>query len=170
MNLIDSAKIREPKIRVSPPTWVFALFWITFIAIFYAFSQAKIENVFFRYLLMAVCGLAMFGVLRNQIRGDYLVTLQASREGLYFQTDNANQYYFVPWKNVGNIEKAMFPVNRRGLRVEITGDLVPSIITSKDIGNVRTDGHRTFIYTIPQLHDRDRLIEQIESLRTSSSQ
>lgn len=165
MRLISAAKIDAPKIRVSPPAWVFVLFWVVFIAILYAFSKAQLANVFVKYLLIVVWGIVMLGVLRNQLKGNYGVTLQANRDGLYFQTSDANQYFYVPWENVGKIEKAVFPLNSRGLRIEITGDLVESIQNSKDIGNVRIENGHTFIYTIPQLRNRDRLIERFESFK-----
>ena len=168
MSLIAAAQISEPKLKVSPPAWVFVFVWAIFVAIFIFFYAAQPANPYVKYSLEAVWGLAMLGVVRNQLKGNYLVTLQANSAGLYFQTSDANQYFYVPWKNVGQIEKAIFPLISRGMRIEITGDSARSVANSDDVGNVRIEGGRTFVYTIPQLHHRDRLIKQLESFRSCS--
>ncbi|MBI1424758.1 MAG: hypothetical protein GC149_15035 [Gammaproteobacteria bacterium] len=163
MPLIAANEISEPRLKVSPPAAVFALVWIIFVAILFVFLMAP--DSFVKYSLVAVWGLVLLAVLRKQLMGNYLVTLQANRDGLYFQTSKANQYFHAPWKNVGQIEKTLFPLNSKGLRVEITGDLVESIKHAEDAGNVGTEGGRTFIYTIPQLNNRDKLIKRLESFR-----
>ena len=151
--------------KISPPLWVFILFWVVSIAVLIALSQLAVASVVIKYALVGIYGLVMLGVLRKQLKGNYLVTLQANTDGLYFQTDDTNQYLYIPWKNVGRLEKAIFPLNSRGLRIEITGDLVEPIKRSKEVGNVRTENGHTYIYTTPQMRDRDRLIGQFESFK-----
>lgn len=170
METIPSAQIDEPKVKVSPPSWALMIFLAISIGVFIALSQLPMANAIVKYSLLAIYGLAMLGILRKQLTGNYLATLQANAHGLYFQTDNTNEYVHVPWTNVGSIEKTLFPLNTRGLRIEITGDLIEPVRHSKDLGNVRSENGRTYIYTIPQLHRRDSLIEQFESLRKGIAQ
>jgi hypothetical protein len=165
MNLVTSAQIGAPKLKVSPPSWVLVLFWAVSIAVLVALSQLAVTDIIVKYVLIGICSLVMLGVLRNQLKGNFLVTIQANKDGLYFQTSDTNQYFCVPWKNVGLIEKAIFPLNSRGLRIEVTGELVEQIKNSKKIGNVKAENGHTFIYSIPQLRNRDRLIEQFESFK-----
>jgi len=160
MTLVSSAQIGTPKITVSPPFWAMLFFWVVFIAILITLTRLNVTEVFVKYTLIGVCVLLMFGVLRNQLKGNYLVTLQANKDGLYFQTSDTNQYFYVPWNNVGIIEKTLFPLNSRGLRIEITGETVVPIKSTNHVGNVRTENGHTFVYTIPQLHNRDKLIDQ----------
>ena len=169
MTLVSSAQIGTPKITVSPPFWALLFCWVVFIAILITLTQMNVTEVFVKYALIGICVLLMFGVLRNQLKGNFLATLQANKDGLYFQTSDTNQYFYVPWNNVGIIEKAIFPLNSRGLRIEITGETVVSLESTNHVGNVRTEKGRTFVYTIPQLRDRDKLIDQFMFLKKASS-
>jgi hypothetical protein len=169
MNLVTSARIAEPKMSVSPPFWALMLFWVISVGVLVVLSQLAIASAVVKYALVGGYLAAMLGIWRKQLKGNYLVTLQANTAGLYFQTDDTNQYLHIPWPNVGLIEKAIFPLNRRGLRVEITGDLAGPVRHSRDVGNVRVENGRTYIYTIPQMRDRDRLIEQFESFRKGTA-
>jgi len=169
MTLVSSAQISAPKIKVSPPFWVLALFWIIFTIILFALTRQQVTDVVVKYVLVGICGLLMLGVLRKQLKGNYLVTIQANNDGLYFQARDNNQYFYVLWKNVGVMEKTIFPLNSRGLRIEITGESIEPILGTNHVGNVRTESGRTFVYTIPQLRNRDKLIDQLSSLRMRSS-
>lgn len=169
MTLVSSTQISAPKIKVSPPSWVLALFWVVFTVIILALTRLQVTEVIVKYALIGICCLVMLGVLRNQIKGNFLVTMQANKDGVYFQTCDNNQYFYVPWKNVGIMEKTIFPLNTRGLRIEVTGESVETIKNTSYVGNVRTESGRTFIYTIPQLQNRDRLIDQLSTLKKSLS-
>lgn len=164
MNLVDVTQIASPKITVSPPFWAMALFWIVSVAVLAVLGYLPVVDGI-KYVLIGIYGLVLLGLLRNQLKGGFLTTMQANKDGLYFQTSKASQYVHVPWNNVGLMEKTMFPLNKRGLRVEIIGGLVEQIRRSKDIGNVFHEDGRTYIYTLPQLRDRDELIEQFETFR-----
>lgn len=165
MKLVSSKDISIPKIRVSPPIWIWAFLWVVFILFLVALSLLPIQNGAVRYLLIGIAFLVMLGMLRQQVKGDYLVTPQANSEGLYFQTDDFHQYFFVPWSNVGVMEKAVFPLNSRGLRFEVTGIYADHLMGISHVGNVRNEDNRVFVYTIPQLHDRDKLIRQFSELK-----
>lgn len=165
MNIVSSKTIHPPKIKVSPPLWIMISFGLAWAAAFVLLMQLAITNIPVKYGIVGIFTLVTLGILRNMFKGNFLTTMQANKDGVYFQTDNTNQYLYVPWENVGQIEKAIFPLNKRGLRIEITGDDIDLVKTSKDIGNIKTENGRTYIYTIPQLRDRDELIKKLESLR-----
>jgi hypothetical protein len=114
MNLISSEDIKSPKIEVSPPSWIRLLIWLIFILIFVVLFKPPIGNSSIKYVAAAIFGLVMFGILRNQFKGNYLVTMQANKGGLYFQTSDPNRYYYVPWHNVGMMEKAVFSSEQAG--------------------------------------------------------
>jgi hypothetical protein len=168
INLVASKDIVEPKIKVSPPLWIILVFLLVYMCVFVGVINLPIESAVVKSIVVGVFCIVMFGIVKNQIGGNYLVTMQADKNGLYFQTDNANQYYFVPWSNIGAMEKALFPVNRRGLRLEVTGEYVEDLNSANHVGNVRTENERTFIYTIPQLQNRDKLIKKFSNLKDSS--
>lgn len=170
MNLVTSEQISPPKITVGPPLWAVILFWLLSLAVLVMITQLPLGTIIIKYALLGIYGIVLLGVLRNQLKGHVLVTLQANNDGLYFQTNDTNQYCYVPWRNVGLIEKAIFPLNRRGIRIEVTGDLVEEIKSGTEVGNVRTEKGRTFIYTIPQLRNRERLIKQFESFKRAVTQ
>jgi len=169
MTLVSSAQISAPKIIVSPPLWALMFFWVVFSVILFALTRPYVTEVFVKYALIGIWCLSMFGVLRNQLKGNYLATMQANNDGLYFQTRDTNQYFYVPWKNVGVMEKAIFPLNSRGLRIEVIGETVEPIKNTKHVGNVRTENGLTFVYTIPQLRDRDKLIKQLLLFKMAST-
>lgn len=166
MTLTTSTQIRAPKIKVSPPPWVWIIFWLISIAVLAALSQLPSENAILKYAVFGIYGLVLIGVIRNQLKGNFLVTLQANQDGLYFQTSDTDKYFYVPWSNVGLIENAVFPLNSRGIRIEITGELADTIKNSTEIGNVRTENGCTYVYTIPQLRNREKVIEQLNAFNT----
>lgn len=87
--------------------------------------------------------------------------MQVNRDGVYFQTDKIHHYFFVPWRSIGKIEKAAFPLNSRAIRFEITSEYASSVRSSDLLGNVLAEGDKVFIYTSPQLHNRDKLIDKM---------
>ena len=91
-----------------------------------------------------------------------------NKKGVYFQTKNINKYFFVPWINVGVIEKANFPLNKRGLRIEITGEYSTLLQNNNYVGNVKNENNRTYVYTITQLLNRDKLIQKFSRLRNNN--
>lgn len=165
MNLVSAEQIASPKLKVTPPWWIMFFFWGVAIAILVLVFLLPISNMLIKYVVIGTYALVLLGLVRNQFKRNFLVTMQANRHGLYFQTDDIDQYFFVPWKNVGQIEKAIFPVNRRGLRIEITGKLSDIVKNSNEPGNVMTENGCTYIYTLVQLHNRDGLIQKIQTLR-----
>lgn len=128
-----------------------------------------IERQLIKYAAALMICLVCIGMIRNQLKGNFLVTLQANKSGLYFQTDDVNRYFYVPWQDIGLMEKAIFPVNKRGLRIEVTGGSLARLEGSEHVGNVFAKNDRTFIYTIPQLRDRDKLIRRFNALKGRSS-
>jgi hypothetical protein len=168
MTLVSSTQIGEPKIKVSPPAWALTFVWAVFALSIFALTKLQGADVLVKYALVSIGMLIMLGVLRNHLKGNFLVTMQANKDGLYFQARDQNQYFYVPWKNVGIMEKTIFPLNSRGLRIEITGESVGTLKSTNHVGNVRTENGRTFVYTIPQLRNRDKLIDQFSSLKQGS--
>ena len=165
MSLVPVESIKNPKLLVSPPRWV----WISVISlqllIFCALFFIPIGSMPVKGTLLALYAIVIMALVKKAKKTNYLVTMQVNRDGVYFQTDMKNHYFFVPWRCVGIIEKAAFPLDKRGLRFEITGEYSKSIRNANSIGNVMTEKQRTFVYTLPQLNDRDKLIERMNYFR-----
>ena len=118
-----------------------------------------------RYGVPVLALIVVFRLGRNLSRPDFLTILQANHDGLFFRMRQDDLYCFVPWEKVGVMEKAVYPVNRRGLRVEILGGL-PECLGRPDLqAEVRTENGHNYVYTIPQLRDRDELILAISGFR-----
>ena len=166
MSLIAAKDITEPKIKVSPPGWLLALFYLMPVVLLVVIDNLPIEHLLIKYVAALMICLVGIAIARKQLKGNFLVTLQANKSGLYFQTDDVNRYFYVPWQDIGLMEKAVFPVNKRGLRIEITGESLARLKDSDHVGNVFAKNDRTFIYTIPQLHDRDKLIKRFAELKS----
>jgi hypothetical protein len=162
--IVDATGIARDAYRVSPPHWVVwsvVLFFVVVDLLF--FLQPPKEMVAFKWPVVAVLSLVLVGLLRVVFRENYLVTLVADGHGLYFQLTEITKYFFVPWEDVRKIEKAIFPVNKRGLRVSV--DCRYWERASRELGNARKERGECFIYTIPQLRNRDSLIKKLESFR-----
>jgi hypothetical protein len=166
MAIVAARDISEPKIKVSPPMWFIGGLTLIVLGVLASVLYLSVENTLLKFVIIGVIFLILAHVVSLQLRGNYMVTMQANSNGLFFQTDNYSQYFHVPWDNVGIMEKAIFPVNRRGLRIEVTGSYIEQVLNTEKIGNVRTEGGRTFIYTIPQLQDRDKLINRFLALKS----
>lgn len=168
MAIVAASEICEPKIKISPPIWLIGGLTLIVFSMLAPMLYLLIENTLLKFVIIGVIFLVVVRVVSLQLKGNYMVTLQANSNGLFFQTDNYNQYFHVPWENVGIMEKAIFPLNRRGLRIEVTGAYIEQVLNTDKIGNVRTEGGRTFIYTIPQLQDRDKLINRFLALKSGA--
>ncbi len=165
MGLVSSSDIRHPRLEVAVPGFVvWSLALVFLVIIVFVLSLPVIGNAM-KTMIVSLIALVSFGVVRNLRRGDCLTTMQVNGDGLFFQADDYRRYYHVPWECTGLIEKAVFPLNRRGLRFEVLGEVAEALRCSGHVGNVVTEGDRTFVYTIPQLRNRDRLIRDIQQFR-----
>ena len=72
-------------------------------------------------------------------------------------TDETNRYFHIPWANVGVIEKAVL----RGLRIEVIGAYKDEGRHATLAGDIRCIEDSVFVYTIPQLNNRDNLIDNL---------
>ncbi|WP_457677066.1 hypothetical protein [Thiolapillus sp.] len=165
MSVVDSASIEEPRLVVAPAAWLFMgalalLFTAFLLVVFLPMGSEPLKGP-----IVLVSGLVLIGVTRNYFRGDYLATMQANAQGLYFQTDHPHRYFYLPWEYVGSLEATSFSLNSRGLRVEVLGDYRDRLVRSRQVGNVRTENGRTYVYTLPRLRDREQLIQQLENFR-----
>ena len=129
---------------------------------------SPIESIAIKGAMAAVIALILIGIIKNQKKGNYLATMQANNAGLYFQTGKQNQYYYVPWKYIGVLEKAVFPLNSRGLRIEVIGEESKKLQDLNQVGNIREENGRIYIYTIPQLRDRDKLLDALMRFKEST--
>lgn len=163
---MDADKIYTGAYKVSPPRWViaFCILILLTIDVTLLFSPAEVETL--KWLGVAVCTALLIGLAKQLGNKNYLVTLAADQQGLYFQTSTTNKYFFVAWADVGVIEKTLFPLNSRGLQVEIGCNY--HFDAARAIGNVKKEHGRCFIYTIPQLRSRDRVIAELEKMRRAS--
>jgi hypothetical protein len=167
MRLVQSNEISEPKLVVALPKFVLQIFIVIWLSAIALAIFLPIESTA-KYIIIFTLIVISLGVIKNHKNGNYLATMQANNEGLYFQTEHQNQYYYIPWKYIGSLEKTNFPLNHRGLRIEIIGEGSEILRTIDHVGNVIEENGRTYIYTIPQLRDRDKLIDDIENFRESA--
>ncbi|QKI89474.1 hypothetical protein [Thiomicrorhabdus xiamenensis] len=163
MELIHGNEIESPVIKVTPPAYAKMFVVAGLLALPLALLLLPIV-LWLKVLSLSLYALVLFGIVRNYLKGFFLVTMQANLKGLYIQSDDYNDYYHFPWHSIGVIEKCIFPLNRRGLRIEICGDDRKEVLSSR-IGNVERVTGKTFIYTLPQLLNRDRLIADFDKLR-----
>ncbi|TCK17172.1 hypothetical protein DFR30_0393 [Thiogranum longum] len=168
MSLVLSNEILEPKLKVAPPKIVIWIFGIILSIAIVLVIYSPIASVSIKGAIAAVIALILFGIVKNQKKGNYLATMQANNAGLYFQTDEQNLYYYVPWKYIGVIEKAVFPLNSRGLRIEVIEEESKKLKDMNQVGNIREENGRTYIYTIPQLLDRDKLLNDLMKFKESA--
>lgn len=168
MKPVHSNDIHDPKIKVAPPRFIIPVYIIIMAILVAAVIYLPIAGFMVKSIIVAVIALMLFGIIRNHRKGSYLTTMQANADGLYFQTDDYNQYYFVPWKHIGVMEKAVFPLNSRGLRIEVEDEAAEDMVSGQYVGNIRVENGRTFVYTLPQLQDRDKLIEKMRTLKMHS--
>lgn len=165
MSLVSAESIKTPKMEVAPPKWIMIIVASLFSLVFVALFFIPIDSTPLKIALVGIYGVVLFAIINRAWRGNYLVTMQANRDGIYFQTDKAQSYFFVPWRCIGTIEKAAFPLNSRGLRFEITGEYKNIVRDIDSVGNVMSVDEKIFVYTIPQLNDRDKLIEAMIHFR-----
>ena len=84
MTLIAAKDITEPTIQVSPPEWLLVLVCVMPIVLLVAIFNLPIESPFIKYVAALMICLVGIGMIRNQLKGNFLVTLQANKSGLYF--------------------------------------------------------------------------------------
>jgi hypothetical protein len=167
MRFVQANEISEPKLVVAPPKivlWIFGFIWLLFVVLMIFLPMASSIKA----AIIVVLALFLYGMIKNYKQGNYLATMQVNHAGLYFQTDEQNQYYFIPWKYIGALEKTTFPLNDRGLRIEIIGEGSEALKMTNKVSNVVEEGAHTYIYTIPQLRDRDKLLNDIAKFKKSA--
>ena len=165
MSLVSAESIPSPKIEVAPPKWALMIVASLFLLIFVALIFIPIDSAPLKIGVISIYGVVLLALVNRARGGRYLVTMQVNRDGVYFQTDQPQRYFFVPWRCIGAIEKAAFPLNSRGLRFEIIGEYKNIARDIDFVGNVMSVEEKVFIYTIPQLNDRDKLIEKMIHFR-----
>lgn len=163
IHLVDVNTIDATNYKVKPSNWIIALYIVVFLTIDVALFFLT-ENKLIKWGGIAICS-AILIKISMQFNADTYLTLAADRKGLYFQTSMPGQYSFVDWVHVGVIEKTIFPLSSRGLRIQIGSECF--VDANKIIGEVRNEDGRCFIYTIPQLRDRDEVIAKLYSMRPS---
>lgn len=165
MSLVPAKSIKTPKLKVTPPLWVKIAVGSALLLVFLAMFFLPAGLGFLRTVILSAYGMVLVVIVIRALDKNYLVTVQANRDGLYFQSKRTSRYFFVPWRCIGVIEKAEFPLNKRAIRIEVTGDYKGSISRTEHIGNVLSVEDRIFIYTAPQLNDRLMLIDEMNRFR-----
>lgn len=165
-HMVDAVVIDKDSFRVAPPRWILPLGILFLISINIVIALQPSEVFAFKWLIVAVLLVFLIGLLRATAKSNYLVTLAADRRGLYFQSTEIDKYFFVSWQHVRSIEKASFPVNTRGLRIAVDCEYYAD--AERELGNVKKEHGQCFIYTIPQLRSRARVIKVLEKIRHSS--
>lgn len=161
VNVID---IDKNCYKIEVPHWVFVPYALIILMVGVLIFQSSI-TLALRYFLVAIVIVLLVGVIKAFNKGKYRPSLIADSNGLYFPSQIAEKYYFISWAHVIAVEKASFPLNSRGLRVEIDCQCFDDAVIQ--IGNVSNEDGRCFIYTIPQLRDRDEVIAKLYSMRPS---
>lgn len=164
--VVDMTEIDGDCYKLRPPGWIFFLYVLVLLLILGLLISQPASTFELKWFLVAIVSVVLVGLLKMLIKANYLVTLIADRRGLYFPSRIAESYYLIPWARVLTIEKVSFPLNRRGLRVRVDCDCFNAAVS--EIGNVLKEQGRCFIYTIPQLRNRDKVIEDLENIRYSS--
>jgi hypothetical protein len=163
--VVDIKEIDRDCYKLRPPRWVYLLFILAILMILVLVIFHP-ESAFALKLFGVAISFAMItGVLKSLTNANS-ATLIADRNGLYFPGRIAGKYFLIPWAQVITIEKASFPLNSRGLRVHV--DYACFHAAANEIGNVVRDQGMCFVYTIPQLRNRDQLISDLESIKSSS--
>ena len=168
MTLVSSKEISKPKLEVTPPVLLKVAIGCVLLAVLVFFVLIPMNSLI-KTVILLVYGIVLFLFIKKLSGGDYLVTMQANGDGLYFQTHRENDYFHLPWEFVGKIEKALFSVNSQGIRIEVTGDYQSVVRTTDAIGNVRIDKDKMYIYTLPQLLDRDKLINNLLEFKSAKT-
>lgn len=160
---VNITDIDRNSFEIKPPRWVLGFSVVVMVTIYIGLIFVSFGSDKLKWLVIAILTLVLIFVFKNFAKNDYLLTLIANRFGLYFYTGESGVFYFVPWKHVGVLEKAIHPVNSRGLRLEVDCSYIAGDMDK--VGNVVKEGGRCFIYTIPQLLNRDNVIGKLELFR-----
>lgn len=163
--IVDITEIDRDCYKIRPSGWVLSLNVLVLLLILGFLISQPASTFELKWFVVAIISVVLVGLLKALIRANYLVTLIADRKGLYFPGRIAERYYLIPWAQVLTIEKVSFPLNSRGLRVGVDCDCFNAAVS--EIGNVVKEQGRCFIYTIPQLRNRDKVIKALESIRCS---
>ena len=161
MSLISAKSIKKPNLKVTPPLWVKITLGSILILVCLAIFLSPSLGSGLKTTILSIYTVVLLVLAVKALDKDYLVTMRVNRDGIYFKSDKARSYFFVPWRCVGSLEKAPFPLNKRTLQIEITGDYKNSIGNSEHVANVMWVGDKIYVYAIPQLNNRDRLIEKM---------
>lgn len=149
--------------EIKPPRWVLGFCSVVLSTIYIGLIFAPFDNDELKWLIIVILTLVLISVFKGFAKGDYLLTLIANQFGLYFYTGESGEFYYVPWIYVGVIEKTIYPINSRGLRLEIDCSYIE--VDMDKLENVVKEGDRCFIQTIPQLLNRDNVIRELEFFR-----
>lgn len=158
-HLVLLKDIDSPRLCVAPPFWIMCGVWVVLSSILLIVIEAHIDISLLKFVL-GIGVVVVVGVFVKTQRTN-ATTLVANKDGLFFSTLPVGKYHFIPWANIGFIEEADFPVNERGIRVEITGEHAVLAKSGDLYGNVRHESGKIFIYTLPQLRSRKKLIQDI---------
>ncbi|WKE67001.1 hypothetical protein PVT67_07120 [Gallaecimonas kandeliae] len=164
MKLVPAKQIKKPRLVVSPAPLVMALLGLGFALLVLGLALLPL-NEGLRLGLQGALALLMLGMARNLWRHG-LASLVANGEGLYFLSEVPGRFYLVPWQGIGVMEKAMFPLNRKGLRIEVLGHYAAGLQKDDLVPNTQRESGRFFVYTLPQLHSRDSLLRALGRFRT----
>jgi hypothetical protein len=163
--LVKVSEIDKDSYRISPPMWTIFLYVFVTLAITPLLFQPSV-TLGIKTLLVAIISVIWVGLFRLVANKNRSVTLIADQKGLYFPSRTQGEYFLIPWTSVLAVEKTTFPLNSRGLRVEV--DCKCFAVAAIEIGNITKEHDRCFVYTIPQLRDRDKLIEELECIKRNS--
>lgn len=161
MSLVSAKSIKRPHMKVTPPRWVKITLGSLLIMVYLAVAFVPSLGAAPKISIMSLFGILLLAGARKALGNGSWETMRINRDGIYFKTDEPRTYFFVPWRCVGSIEKAPFALHKRTLRIEITGDYKSSVSNTARVANVMSVGDKLYVYTLPRLNDRDRLIEKM---------
>jgi len=121
---ISLDEIDKPIFKIALPIFVLIFIVLVFMLILIAIIFLPFDDEYLRLGVLGIYVIVTFGIYRNYLKGGFLILLCANKKGLYFQTDEPKNYFYIPWGNIGIMEKTIYPVNQRGLRIEITGEYI----------------------------------------------
>lgn len=146
-----------------PPHWVLWFSGTVLLLAFVILLTIPVANQLLKWGIVVGVGVVLLGVLNQARHPNYLRTLIANEDGLFFYMGLTGEYCFIGWRHIGRIEKAVFGVFSKGLRVELID--ISSMRECQELGNVRLIDDRWYVYTIPQLLVRDKIIKSLNQLR-----
>jgi len=134
--IVDVIDIDKNCYKIEIPHWVFVPYALIILMVGVLIFQSSI-TLELRCFLVAIVAVLLAGVFKAFNKGKYRPSLIADSNGMYFPSQTSEKYYFISWAHVIAVEKASFPLNSRGLRVEIVCQCFDDAIIQ--IGNVRNE-------------------------------